>query len=171
MKLKLIAISLLVAIAGCLVPVKTVAAKPIFNEDPQFINYEKFHKPPIQPDTRQNKSVGISTIPISISYSGRHYSKEEVQDLINYYSNAYGIDASLPMRIAYCESGYNQFSKNKYSTASGVMQYLASTWANTPAGKLGISVFDADANVKMAVSSIALHGTAPWNASKSCWNK
>lgn len=102
----------------------------------------------------------------------RHYSKEEVQDLIRSYSAQYGISADLPLRIANCESGYNQFSKNRNSTASGVFQYLASTWKATDQGKMGLSVFDAEANVKAAVSYIASRGHAnPWNASRSCWSK
>jgi hypothetical protein len=103
--------------------------------------------------------------------SGRDYSKEEVQQLIRDYSAQYGISAELPLRIANCESGFNKSSKNRTSTASGVFQYLNSTWNNTEAGRQGISVFDADANIRMAVSSIATHGTAPWLASKNCWSK
>lgn len=103
-------------------------------------------------------------------YSGRHYSKEEVIELIRYYAAQSGILPEVPLKIASCESGYNQFSKNKNSTASGVYQYLSSTWKGTEAGKQGISVFDADANVHMAIKSIASGGINNWSASKSCWN-
>ena len=117
------------------------------------------------PDGRNNPaSQGYSQ-----GYSGRVYTKEEVQHLIKDYSVRYGISSELPLRIAQCESGFNQSSRNRSSTASGVFQYMASTWNNTEAGRSGISVFDADANVHMAVSSIAAHGTAPWNSSRSCW--
>lgn len=103
-------------------------------------------------------------------YSGRTYSKEEVIQIIKDYSAQYGISADVPLRVANCESGYNQFSRNRNSTATGVFQYLASTWKNTEAGKQGISVFDADANVHMAIKSIASGGINNWAASKSCWN-
>lgn len=109
--------------------------------------------------------------PVQTSHSGRHYSPEEVVELIKSYSQQYGISADIPLRIAKCESGYNQYSKNKSSTASGVFQYLASTWKGTDQGKAGMSVFDPDANVKAAVSYIAIHkSTSPWNASRSCWS-
>lgn len=108
--------------------------------------------------------------PIQATHSGRDYSPAEVVELIKSYSQQYGISADIPLRIAKCESGYNQYSKNKSSTASGVFQYLSSTWAGTDQGKLGLSVFNADANVKAAVSYIAVHkSTSPWNASKHCW--
>lgn len=105
------------------------------------------------------------------TFTGRHYSKEEVIQLIKDYSAQYAISPDLPLRIAKCESGYNQFAKNRTSTASGVFQYLASTWSATDQGKAGLSVFDADANVKAAVSYIASRGHArPWLASQNCWN-
>lgn len=90
-------------------------------------------------------------------YSGKTYSKDEVIQLITNYSIQYGISPVAPLRIAKCESGYNQFAKNPFSTAKGVFEFLDSTWANQPAGKRGVSVYDADANVQAAVWLLA-HG-------------
>jgi soluble lytic murein transglycosylase-like protein len=103
--------------------------------------------------------------------SGRSYSKEEIIQLIKDYSEEYNVSPQLPLAIAKCESGYNQYSKNKSSTASGVYQWLSSSWSNQPAARGGVSVFDADANVKAAVWLIAHGKTSPWAASKKCWNK
>jgi hypothetical protein len=97
------------------------------------------------------------------------YSKDEVIELIRVHSASYGLDPALPLAIAKCESGYRWDAKNATSSASGVFQYLSGTWANTPAGREGISVFDADANIRMAIAAIATSGTTPWNASKPCW--
>jgi len=84
----------------------------------------------------------------------------------------YGINPAVPLGIARCESGFNQFSKNKSSTASGVYQWLTKSWKNQPASLNGtVSPFDADANVRAAVWLIAHGKTSPWNASKKCWNK
>ncbi|MDQ3018626.1 MAG: transglycosylase SLT domain-containing protein, partial [bacterium] len=97
------------------------------------------------------------------------YSKEEVQALIVHYSAVYGIKPETPMCIAFRESGYNQFSKNRRSTASGVFQYLAGTWKGTDEGKAGMSVFNADANVKAAVKYMAIHkSTRPWEVRSMC---
>jgi hypothetical protein len=129
---------------------------------------------PIIPTTPRVVRTGIpkNTVPLSSgTYNGRNYSKEEVQQLIRDYSAQYGISADLPLRVANCESGFNQVSKNRSSTASGVFQYLNSTWIHTDAGKSDISVFDADANVHMAIKSIASGGIGNWSASKSCWSK
>jgi len=123
-------------------------------------------------DTSASKRISqyVSQSSNVAQYSGRHYSKDEVIQLIKDYSAQYGISADLPLRVANCESGFNQASKNNHSTASGVYQYLASTWRNTEVGKAGISVFDADANVHMAIKSIASGGIGNWNASRRCWS-
>ena len=103
------------------------------------------------------------------SYSGRHYSKEEVKALIVSYSNQYGINQNTPLCIAYYESGYNQNSKNKRSSASGVFQYLSKTWKGTDEGKAGRSVFDADANIKAAIKYMASRkSTRPWEVRNKC---
>jgi hypothetical protein len=136
------------------------------------VRNEAIQKHPVSTPSVGRQVVGRkSPSPAGGTYSGRHYSKEEVIQLIKDYSAQYGISASLPLKIANCESGFNQFAKNKSSSASGVFQYLASTWKATDQGKIGLSVFDADANVKAAVSYIASRGHAkPWAASQSCWD-
>lgn len=103
-------------------------------------------------------------------YSGNQYSKEEVQQLIKSYSELYGVNPETPLCIARLESGYNQFSKNRGgSSASGVFQYLTSTWKHTDEGKAGLSVFDAEANVKAAVKYMAVHkSTKPWTVRGKC---
>ena len=57
---------------------------------------------------------------------------------------AYHVDAGTLIRKARCESNLNPDAKNRYSTASGVGQFLDSTWASTPFAQF--SVFDPVAN-------------------------
>ena len=130
-----------------------------------FINYEKFHKPSPQNAELPERKKHLQ----KSEYRGKHYSKEEVQDLIRRYSEQYRISPETPLCIAQKESGFNQFSKNKSSSASGVFQYLISTWKDTDEGKAGLSVFDADANVKAAVKYMAIHkNTRPWTVAPKC---
>lgn len=103
------------------------------------------------------------------TYPGKTYSKDEVEQLIRQYAALYGINPQTAVCIAWHESGYNQFSKNKSSSASGVFQYLPSTWRGTDEGRAGLSVFDADANVRAAVKYMAIHrSTSPWTTRGSC---
>lgn len=100
----------------------------------------------------------------------RAYTEEEVQRLIEHHATTMGVEPDLPLAIARCESGLKWNAASRSSTARGVFQYLAGTWKNTTAGRSGVSALDADANVRMAVAHIALKGTAPWNASRRCWD-
>lgn len=122
--------------------------------------------PAQQPIVQAQVTSATLTVP---GYSGTMYSKEEVEQLIVHYSEVYGIDSLTPKCIAFKESGYNQFSKNSGSTASGVFQYLTSTWRNTDEGNAGMNIFDADANVKAAVKYMAIHkDTQPWTVRSKC---
>lgn len=103
------------------------------------------------------------------SSNGRSYSREEVQALIIKYSEEYGINPEVPLCIAKLESDYNHLSKNRSSSASGVFQYLSGTWRGTDEGKAGLSVFDADANVRAAVKYMASRkSTQPWEVRNKC---
>lgn len=122
--------------------------------------------PAQQPHVQAQLALAAGALP---GYEGKVYSKEEVEQLIVHYSTVYGINPETPKCIAFRESGYNQFSKNRRSTASGVFQYLNGTWKSTDEGKVGMNVFDADANVKAAVKYMAVHkNTQPWEVRAHC---
>lgn len=61
--------------------------------------------------------------------------------------------ASASSRLAECiiraESGGNPLAQNPRSKASGLGQFLPSTWLTTPAGRAGLSVWDPVANRNM----------------------
>jgi hypothetical protein len=126
----------------------------------------------LQTSKPQAKVQAVERKPESVETrrdNSKSYSKEEVINLINAYSKLYGISLETPLCIAKLESGYNQFSANKHSTAKGVFQYLNGTWKATDEGKAGMSVMDADANVKAAVKYMAIHkNTRPWVAAPQC---
>lgn len=128
-------------------------------------------RPPTIQAGLPKKSVKLvaSRPPSRRDYPAQTADKEAVKQLIIQYSNQYGISPDVPLCIAYYESGYNQFSKNKSSSASGVFQYLNGTWKGTDEGKAGLSVFDADANVRAAVKYMASRrSTQPWEVRNKC---
>lgn len=53
------------------------------------------------------------------------------------------------LRVAKCESGYNPAAHNP-SGASGLFQFLPSTFASTPIGKAGGSIWDPVASAQAA---------------------
>lgn len=77
----------------------------------------------------------------------------------------YNINLGLLKRIAHCEGWV--YSANTSSSASGIFQFLGSTWART--AWRDRDVFDPFANIEAAASHIAAHGTGAWDASARCW--
>jgi len=93
--------------------------------------------------------------------------KEQIKSVIITKAVRYNIDPELFLRIAVCESGLNPMAINSASSASGLFQFLPSTWSNWGSG----NVFNARDNIDAAVRLFLARGTAPWNPSKSCWQK
>jgi hypothetical protein len=60
--------------------------------------------------------------------------------------------------IMYCESKYNPNAVNRYSGASGLFQFLGSSWAAWGQG----SVFDPARNIEAAVRYYKVAGVSPW---------
>lgn len=98
--------------------------------------------------------------------------KAEVASYIAKKATQEGVDADTMLRIAKCESGYNYLAKNSNSTASGVYQFLNSTWLNTRV-QMGVdksSVFNAKDNIDTAIWKVKNGGIKAWDASFKCWN-
>lgn len=112
-------------------------------------------------------SYAISTPPEALKSPTPIEKPKDVPGLIKYYSEVYNIDYRLPMEVARAESGFNPLAKNKHSTASGVFQFIRSTWAENCEG----DVFNADDNVRCAVRMIGEGGIRHWDASKHVWGK
>ena len=65
------------------------------------------------------------------------------------------------LRIAKCESGYNPYAQNP-SGASGLFQFMPSTFANTPPGRAGGSIWDPTANAQAAAWMYSQGRQAEW---------
>ncbi len=65
------------------------------------------------------------------------------------------------LRVAKCESGFNPNAYNAGSGASGVFQFLPSTWRGSPYASS--SPFDAEANVRAALWLYQRSGPTQWS--------
>lgn len=80
----------------------------------------------------------------------------------------------IPLRDEVCvatkESGLgNQRTPEPSSGASGLMQFLGSTWAHTPFAAYGFSVWDDDANALAAAQIVAHDGSwRQWSTRGAC---
>lgn len=74
----------------------------------------------------------------------------DVNTAIRAASVTYGIPVWQMRRIAFCESRMNPRAKNPGSSASGLFQFLDSTWRAYPYGAAGLSVWDPYVNALQA---------------------
>lgn len=86
-----------------------------------------------------------------------HQGSFGVQHALRLASAIYGIPMRELRAVGTCESHLTPSSKNRTSTASGVFQFLDSTW--TRAGIPGFSVFDPYANILAAARLVKLDGS------------
>ena len=87
----------------------------------------------------------------------------EIETIIRDAAAAQGADAEQLLRVAYCESRYNPGAYNT-SGASGLFQFLPSTWAvnSVRAGFAGASVFDPVASANVAAWMFVRGQAAQW---------
>jgi hypothetical protein len=85
---------------------------------------------------------------------------------VEYLRELAGKDFDLLYDIAMCESHFNESAKNAHSTASGIFQFLDSTWKSWGTG----DVFNAYDNIEAGVKLFNAKGSSPWLASSDCWS-
>jgi len=87
----------------------------------------------------------------------------EIEQIIRDAAAAQGADADQLLRVAYCESRYNPGAYNA-SGASGLFQFLPSTWAanSVRAGFAGASPFDPVAAANVAAWMFARGQAGQW---------
>ena len=114
--------------------------------------------------TTQIIRFGTAPIPAPVVAPAPVYTGGSIQDLIVAAANRWGADANQLLRVAKCESGYNPNAYNASSGASGLFQFLATTWAanSVRAGYAGASPFDAVANANTAAMMFARGQAGQW---------
>ena len=87
-----------------------------------------------------------------------------VEGIIRDAAAEWGADADQMLRVAYCESHYNPSALNAGSGASGLFQFLPSTWAyqSPRAGYAGASPFDPVASANTAAMLFAQGQARQW---------
>lgn len=87
-----------------------------------------------------------------------------IQDLIREAFTPLGPDAVVwALRVAACESGYDPHAINRYSGASGLFQFMPSTWASPQNPYHTQDVFDARANAFAAAWLYQRSGPNQWS--------
>ena len=89
----------------------------------------------------------------------------DIETIIRDAAAAQGANADQLLRVAYCESRYNPGAYNASSGASGLFQFMPSTWAanSVRAGYAGASVWDPVANANVAAWMFARGQAGQWS--------
>ena len=104
-------------------------------------------------------SVGVSraeTIDIArLNEIRTHY---EVINLIIFYSKKYEVDFELAYNLAHFESRLKPDVKNPKSSATGIYQFLKSTWKENCKG----DILNAEDNIKCGIRMLSEGGIGHW---------
>jgi soluble lytic murein transglycosylase-like protein len=93
----------------------------------------------------------------------RHAIRRDVNYALRLAAASYPVPLAELRAVARCESGLDPFNVNPSSRASGLFQFLPSTWAGRWGGyryhQLGFSVFDPVANALAAAQVVTRDGS------------
>ena len=86
-----------------------------------------------------------------------------------------GVNPTIMLELAQCESGLTQFNKNGSVLRGevnphdiGIFQISEVYWLRE-SKKLGYNIYDTEDNVEMAMFIATRQGYSAWNASRGCW--
>lgn len=96
-----------------------------------------------------------------------------IPNIIAGAARMYGVDAATMTRVAFCESGLRPGAVNRSSGATGLFQWIDSSWiANVRRGGFPYTIADrTDPAASSVVTAyvISRQGLRDWEASKGCW--
>ena len=146
---------------------RTVIVK-VNAQEPVYISVEPFLTGIYQIPQKPIKTSQVSSVVFPVPPD-----KVEVQRILNYWLDYYGVSRVLGNCIVSLESGYNPLAKNPYSSAAGVWQFIRSTF-NSTAQRMGLpytydqNVFNAHINAQMGAWLLANDGYTHWVVWRSC---
>lgn len=91
--------------------------------------------------------------------------KAQIEDFIIYTAMKQDVPVDLALGIAKCESGLNPLAKAKTSSASGIFQFIRSTWNHTIKKLMwedGQDVFDPKLNIIAGIFLLKTEGSTHW---------
>ena len=108
----------------------------------------------------------------SIIKDFRDFEKWELHDFILESAPLFEQDPKLAWRIIWCESNGWSMATNASSTASGLFQFIESTWKLTPQGRAGKNVLDPKSNLLAGLWLMSQpSGLNNWSETAGCWLK
>lgn len=109
-------------------------------------------------DPPRHASPSRSGNPSPSAGSGMGSNVEQWRPIVEQY---FGDNTNAALRVMACESGGNPNAKNPRSSASGLFQFLASTWTSTTGETYPGNVFDGPSNI--AAAAKLSNGGSNWS--------
>jgi hypothetical protein len=111
--------------------------------------------------------LGVLLFGVAVSLTPTDTPAAGAQSAVAADAIEYGISLGLPAawawRVSWCESRHNVWAYNRWSGASGLFQFIPSTWMATPQGRAGLSPFDPYANAAAAAWLYHTGGPRHWS--------
>lgn len=109
------------------------------------------------------KYVPIVATPVVVAHPTYAAGEAVYQGVINAAASQYGVSAAVMDAVIACESGFNPNSYNASSGASGIAQFLPSTWYEASNPFRGDSIWDPDAQIDRMAQTISQGGAHDWS--------
>jgi len=117
------------------------------------------------------RRTGLGGAAARVGHGSNPYLGGSVRDLVvALFSRIAGpSQVATALCVANRESRFDPYARNPHSSAAGVFQWVARSWATYSRryGFAGHSVFDAYANIAVAAHAVADAGWGPWGG--GCW--
>jgi hypothetical protein len=138
--------------AQSVTPHRGVSHAVVFLTPPHQSTERQLYVPPSPLD----RAVPLSALVPGQKAAAQHVAVPHSATVASMINQTFGSYAAAAMAVASCESGLNPNAYNSSSGASGVFQFLPSTWRTTPYA--GYSPFNAWANIHAARSVFVRDG-------------
>lgn len=115
---------------------------------------------------RVTAAGAIAAFPVTAVSPAFAAENTEVRTVAVATANGGGFDHD---QIARCESGGSASAQNSSSSASGLYQFIDSTWKAYGGSTARAKDASVSEQRRVAERAFAAEGYSPWNASKSCW--
>ncbi|MCC6290946.1 transglycosylase SLT domain-containing protein [Candidatus Nomurabacteria bacterium] len=99
-----------------------------------------------------------------------------LKDLIETKAEEAGVDKTLALKIAFCESTMRQFDKSSGKPLRGVhnpndvgLFQINEDYHANRSQNMGHDIYSTEGNIDYALYLLKKEGSRPWNASRPCW--
>lgn len=100
------------------------------------------------------------------SHAQRAFTPADVHALIQHYAAAYGVSAPWLLAVAECESGLQPYAVGRLGEVGAFQWHPRGLWPYTPDGRIGVSPWDVEANIRNAAWAFSRGLSFHWSCAR-----